>query len=175
MTTHAESLQPDLTQGAPPIARLSRVEGRKVLDTRAGLWLSIAIVLGALASTSVAQATADSPVMFDLLGNAGLVVSGLVPILGILLVTSEWSQRTGLTTFALAPQRDRVIWAKVVASLAIGAAAAVACLVAALIAALIGGIPIDLAAADFPQILVLQLVAAVGGVALGLALMRSAL
>src|SRR5262249_25156375 len=175
MTPHAESIRPDLTIGAPPLLRLVRVEGRKVLDTRAGFWLCVSLVLGALASTSIAQATADSPTMFGLLGNAGLVVSGIVPILAILLVTSEGSQRTGLTTFALTPRRDRVIWAKLVAALAIGAAAAVACLVAALIAALIGGIPIHLAAVDFPQVVLLELLSAAGGVALGLALMRSPL
>jgi ABC-2 type transport system permease protein len=175
MTSLTETLRPDLTLGAPSLLRLARVEGRKVFDTRAGFWLSIVTVLSALAATSVAQATASSPAMFDLLGNAGLVVSGFVPILGILLATSEWSQRTGLTTFALVPMRGRVVWAKLLAALAIGAAAAVTCLVAALIAALVGGIPINLAAVDFLQVLVLELIGTVGGLALGLALMRSPL
>src|SRR4029450_1352015 len=74
MTSLTETLRPDLTLGAPSLLRLARVEGRKVFDTRAGFWLSIVTVLSALAATSVAQATASSPAMFDLLGNAGLVV-----------------------------------------------------------------------------------------------------
>ena len=50
--------------------------------------------------------------------DAGLQPSAvLLPVLGILLVTSEWSQRTGLITFALVPKRSRVLGAKLIASL----------------------------------------------------------
>ena len=38
----------------------------------------------------------------------------LLPVLGILLVTSEWSQRTAMVTFTLEPSRSRVIAAKFV-------------------------------------------------------------
>jgi hypothetical protein len=41
----------------------------------------------------------------------------LLPIAGILLVTSEWSQRTGMITFALVPVRSRVLGAKLIASI----------------------------------------------------------
>jgi ABC-2 type transport system permease protein len=41
----------------------------------------------------------------------------LLPIVGILLVTSEWSQRTGMITFALVPVRSRILGAKLIASL----------------------------------------------------------
>jgi hypothetical protein len=41
----------------------------------------------------------------------------LLPVAGVLLVTSEWSQRTGLVTFALVPVRRRVLVAKALASL----------------------------------------------------------
>ena len=37
-------------------------------------------------------------------------------MLGILAVTSEWGQRTGLTTFALVPERGRVVAAKILAA-----------------------------------------------------------
>jgi len=52
----------------------------------------------------------------------GLALEGVqadraVPIAGILLVTSEWSQRTGMITFALVPVRSRVLGAKLAASL----------------------------------------------------------
>ena len=46
----------------------------------------------------------------------------LLPVAGILLVTSEWSQRTGMITFALAPVRSRVIGAKLIASLVLAVA-----------------------------------------------------
>ena len=45
------------------------------------------------------------------------MMSFLLPFLAIMLVTSEWSQRTALVTFALEPRRSRVIWAKLVAAL----------------------------------------------------------
>jgi hypothetical protein len=45
----------------------------------------------------------------------------LLPIAGVLLVTSEWSQRTGMITFALVPVRSRIMGAKLVASLILAA------------------------------------------------------
>lgn len=47
----------------------------------------------------------------------------LLPIVGILAVTAEWSQRTGLVTFSLEPRRARVAWAKFTSSMAVGVAA----------------------------------------------------
>ena len=44
----------------------------------------------------------------------------LLPVLGILAITSEWSQRTGLVTFTLAPNRGRVLLAKVTATVILG-------------------------------------------------------
>ena len=45
----------------------------------------------------------------------------LLPIIGILLVTSEWSQRTALITFTLVPKRMRVMSAKIAAGVVLGA------------------------------------------------------
>ena len=44
------------------------------------------------------------------------MITLLLPIVGILLVTSEWSQRTAQVTFTLVPRRGRVLAAKVSAS-----------------------------------------------------------
>jgi ABC-2 type transport system permease protein len=44
----------------------------------------------------------------------------ILPIIALLSVTGEWSQRSGLTTFTLVPQRSRVITAKAIASVLIG-------------------------------------------------------
>ena len=44
----------------------------------------------------------------------------ILPMIAILSVTSEWSQRSGLTTFTLVPQRGRVILAKAVSAVAVG-------------------------------------------------------
>ena len=40
----------------------------------------------------------------------------ILPLIAILAVTSEWSQRTGLTTFTLVPHRGRIIAAKAISS-----------------------------------------------------------
>ena len=40
-----------------------------------------------------------------------------MPVVGILLVTSEWSQRTAMITFTLVPHRSRVLVAKLLAGL----------------------------------------------------------
>ena len=46
----------------------------------------------------------------------------LLPVAGILLVTSEWSQRTGMITFTLVPVRSRVLGTKLIASLVLAVA-----------------------------------------------------
>jgi len=35
--------------------------------------------------------------------------SWLLPVLGIMAVTSEWTQRTGLVTHTLEPRRSRIL------------------------------------------------------------------
>ena len=45
---------------------------------------------------------------FDLLRAIGFPMTVLLPMIAILLVTGEWSQRSGLTTFTLVPNRGRV-------------------------------------------------------------------
>jgi ABC-2 type transport system permease protein len=47
-------------------------------------------------------------------------MSVILPIIAILAVTGEWSQRSGLTTFTLVPSRERVIGAKAIATLLVG-------------------------------------------------------
>ena len=44
----------------------------------------------------------------------------ILPIIAILSVTGEWSQRTGLITFTLAPHRGQVIVAKAIAAVVVG-------------------------------------------------------
>jgi ABC-2 type transport system permease protein len=110
---------------AATLPRLSIVELRKAADTRAGYWL-IAVV-GALTVAVVgarlASGTAGDRTLGSLVGDAQLPVSVLLPVLGVLAVTSEWSQRTGLYTFSLVPARGRVVAAKLLAtSLLAGAA-----------------------------------------------------
>ena len=94
--------------------RLCRVELRKQVDTRAGLWLLIVI---ALVNTALIVLTLTTAPLADLnwanlTSAAALGQLVLLPLIGVMAATSEWSQRTGLTTFALEPRRTRVNLAK---------------------------------------------------------------
>ena len=108
--------------------RLVRVELRKSYDTRAGMWLLLTMVLLSLAVEGIVLAvtTVQDEAMNsgDFVGAAAFVTSVLLPILGIMLVTSEWGQRTAMVTFALEPRRPRVILAKLVTGLVLTLATA---------------------------------------------------
>jgi ABC-type transport system involved in multi-copper enzyme maturation permease subunit len=104
-----------------PFARLVRVELRKARDTRAGFWLLVAIVVLLTVVPGIAVvitlANTDPVLLDDFVGIAAYMMSFLLPFLAIMLVTSEWSQRSALVTFALEPRRSRVVWAKLAAAL----------------------------------------------------------
>jgi ABC-type transport system involved in multi-copper enzyme maturation permease subunit len=58
----------------------------------------------------------------------------LLPVLGVMSVTSEWSQRTAMVTFSLEPSRTRFLAAKFVATLIVAVAAVVVGLILTIIA-----------------------------------------
>ncbi len=105
-----------------PTARLVTVELRKMFDTRSGFWMLVSIgVLSVAATGAVIVFAPDSAVTYDSFATAiGLPMSVILPMIAILAVTSEWSQRSGLTTFTLVPSRGRVIGAKAVATVVVG-------------------------------------------------------
>jgi ABC-2 type transport system permease protein len=115
----------------PSLARLIRVELRKMTDTRSGFWLQLAVLgLTALTVVIVALAGHESDhSLREMLSAAIQPASILLPVAGILLVTQEWSQRTGLITFALVPDRRRVIAAKLGAGVVLALAAALVAIV----------------------------------------------
>jgi ABC-type transport system involved in multi-copper enzyme maturation permease subunit len=103
----------------PGLARLVAVELRKAVDTRAGFWLQVAMIGLTALLVIVRLATGDAADhTFTAVLDLGIQPAAvLLPVVGVLLVTSEWSQRTGLITFSLVPVRSRVLVAKLVASL----------------------------------------------------------
>jgi ABC-2 type transport system permease protein len=110
---------------AIPFARLFRVELRKTVDTRAGRWL-VGVTAGAALLTDViflivVTAKDVSSSYGDFVAGAAFLTQVLLPVLGIMLVTSEWSQRTAMTTFALEPRRMRVVVAKLLAGISLTA------------------------------------------------------
>ena len=162
-----------------PFARLVRVELRKMYDTRAGSWLLISIAaITLLAMTLLLLVGKDRDHTFiNFMGVSATPQGFLLPVLGVLLVTSEWSQRTTLTTFALEPSRSRVVASKIVAALVLGVVAvAVALLIAALATSVAGGtdpwknIGLD----DVGKFTILQLSGTLMGLAFGMLLLNSA-
>ena len=86
-----------------PFTRVLWVELTKMFDTRSGFWLMMGIAISAvLATASVIVFAPDNAQTYDNFGAAiGIPMVILLPIIAILSVTSEWSQRSGLTTFTL--------------------------------------------------------------------------
>ncbi|MEP9381415.1 ABC transporter permease [Nocardioides sp. KR10-350] len=138
----AAPLTLDVTSTPPiPFSRIVGVEMRKMTDTRAGRWLLITIVALTALIEIIFFATADSQdrTFFNFMGVTATPQGLLLPVLGILLVTQEWGQRTALTTFSTVPIRSRVIWAKVVAALLFALAALVIALAIGCLATAVGG------------------------------------
>jgi len=107
-----------------PFTRLIHVELRKMLDTRAGRWLLIGIgAIIAVALTIMFFNEGGEHAFGEYLQATTMPMAIILPVVGILAVTSEWSQRTGLVTFGLEPRRIRVAWAKTLAALFVGVCA----------------------------------------------------
>lgn len=107
-----------------PLHRIVAVEARKSLDTRSGFWLLASIGITAVLATGAVLLWAPrEELTFDAFAAAiGVPMSILLPIVAILSVTSEWSQRSGLTTFTLVPHRGRTLLAKGIVAVGIGVA-----------------------------------------------------
>jgi ABC-2 type transport system permease protein len=123
-----------------PMARLVKVEMRKALDTRAGRWLVIGILaLVVVIEVIYAFAAHDSDKGFqDFLQIPGAVLGYFLPIIVIMLVTSESSQRNGLVTFTLEPRRSRVVVAKFLAGVLLALGVMVLAVVLAALGTLLG-------------------------------------
>lgn len=108
--------------GDVPFTRLLSTELRKLVDTRAGRWLLISIVIiTALAMGVTLWVNRESGTgMMTLLAAANIPQALLVPILGIMSAANEWGQRTALITFTQEPRRLRVMAAKAVAAVVLG-------------------------------------------------------
>jgi ABC-2 type transport system permease protein len=163
------------TSGTPatPFLRLVQVEVRKTWDTRAGIWLlgTIVAITAAAMIIFFAVADPDDRIFANFIGFAATPQGFLLPVLGILLVTTEWSQRTAMVTFALEPSRTKVIASKVVAALVWGFGAFVAAVAIAMLSTLAGGADEkfeDVSLTVFLLFLALQLLTILQGLAYGL-------
>ena len=105
-----------------PFGRIVGVELRKMFDTRSGFWLLASIAIASvLATGAVILWAPENELTYETFATAfGFPMSVILPMIAVLSVTSEWSQRSALTTFTLVPHRGRVIAAKAVCTVAIG-------------------------------------------------------
>jgi ABC-type transport system involved in multi-copper enzyme maturation permease subunit len=126
-----------------PLPRIIAVELRKLVDTRAGTWLLAGTGLGAVVLVGVLAAvpTTGMRTPEELLWAAQLPAVVVLPVLGVLAMAGEWSQRTALTTFALVPRRGRVLAGKLAAAALVAVAAAVATVPVAVLGGLAAGLP----------------------------------
>lgn len=146
MTTSATATTTGVGAGRSgiPLSRLIRVEMRKLIDTRAGFWLiasigliTLAVMIGLLAGN---RNKPENLSFGEIFGLMNIPTAIILPVMAILLVTGEWSQRTALTTFAMEPRRERVVIAKLVAAFAAAVGAVALSLVLGAIGTVIAGI-----------------------------------
>ena len=158
-----------------PFHRLVMVELRKSYDTRAGFWLLAVIGFLVLAAEIIVLAvvtTQDEAVSFgDFIGTAAFLTSFLLPVLGIMVLTAEWSQRTAMVTFALEPHRPRVIAAKALVGVLLTLATVVVSIAIGLVCNLLygaieGQIDWTFGWSDFFAFIITQVLAMLGGFAL---------
>jgi ABC-2 type transport system permease protein len=164
----------------PGLGRLTLVELRKMSDTRAGFWLLASTALLTVAAAviaGIALPDADATLV-NYLAISLVPASVLLPVMGILLVTSEWSQRTAMVTFSLVPHRGRVLTAKLLAGIVLALVAFQICLLVALLATAVAGGSGDdtwsLSAMLIVQAVISVSVPMITGIGFGAALLASA-
>ena len=165
-----------------PLGRVVRVELRKMFDTRSGFWLMASLVIvGVLATVGTILFAPDDQLTHNTFAAAiGFPMTIVLPIIAILAITGEWSQRTGLTTFTLVPNRRRVLLAKTVSSVVVGIAAMLVALVVGVVGNVVGtaitgtDLVWDLSAAQFGTIVIGSLLCLLTGTMLGMVIRNSA-
>jgi ABC-2 type transport system permease protein len=129
MTIVQQPLRATPTTSATPrsisLARITTIELRKMLDTRSGFWTMSSIALVSFMTTGLIILFGDrQDLTYRTFASAiSVPMSLILPIIAILSVTAEWSQRSGLTTFTLVPHRSRVITGKLLAAVAVAVVA----------------------------------------------------
>ncbi|MEE6272331.1 ABC transporter permease [Georgenia wangjunii] len=147
-STSPTTARPGAGRAAPgpvPFLRLAGVELRKQVDTRAGVWLLAVVILlnAALIALVLFSGEETTRSWSELVAASSLAQMLLLPLVGIMAATGEWSQRTALTTFALEPRRTRVNAAKLVSAWGLGLAVMVGTLAAGALFNVVGLVWLD--------------------------------
>jgi ABC-2 type transport system permease protein len=169
---------------AVPFSRLVKVELRKMVDTSAGFWVLVAtaVVTALVMIIQIAVgATQDMGLTYRSFASGASIPMGIfLPVLGIMSVTSEWGQRTALTTFTMTPNRARLIAAKFANTLILAVAAVVIGLglgaVATVLSSLFAGTDAgwDLGLGDAAMFMLLHVLGLATGFAFGALLLNTA-
>ncbi len=181
-TAVPEAATIDIQREGVPLSRLVLLETRKMVDTRAGFWLVLGMVIvsALITGAMLVWGNADDLTFGNLFGLMNIPTAILLPVLAILLVTSEWSQRSALVTFTLEPRRSRVVLAKLLTSLIYAVGAVAVALAFGAVGNLLAGALRDGAGAwDMTWIgignsALIQFIALLQGFAFGMLLMNSA-
>jgi ABC-2 type transport system permease protein len=107
-----------------PLSRVVRVELRKMFDTRSGFWLIASIAITGFIATiaTVAFAPDKDLTYYNFAKAVGFPITVILPMVALLAITSEWSQRSGLTTFTYVSSRRRVVGAKTLSAVIVAVA-----------------------------------------------------
>ncbi|MFC5176471.1 ABC transporter permease [Nocardioides taihuensis] len=165
-----------------PMTRVVAVELRKSFDTRSGFWLLASIgIASVLATGAVLLWAPDSELTYSTFATAiGFPMAVILPVIAILSVTSEWSQRSGLTTFTLVPHRGRVIRAKAYVAVGVGVASMLVAMAVGAVGNLVGpaitGVDRvwDVTVLDLAQIILANVLGLMIGFMLGVLIRNSA-
>ena len=168
--------------GRMPLSRVVGVELRKMFDTRAGFWLVASIgITGLLATVATVLFAPDADLTYDTFATAvGFPMTVILPMISLLSITGEWSQRTGLTTFTLVPDRRRVMLAKTISAVTVAVASMLFALVLGALGNLVGstiaGTPLvwDVPLAQGATIILGNLIGLLTGTMLGMVIRNSA-
>ena len=178
---HVGAREPHVDVPGIALERVIRVELRKMFDTRTGFWLMASLVIvGVLATVGTVLFAPKEQLTHNTFAAAiGFPMTVVLPIIAILSITGEWSQRTGLTTFTLVPHRGEVLLAKTISSVIVGIAAMLVALVVGVVGnvvgtAITGTDPVwDLSVAQFGTIVIGSLLCLLTGTMLGLVIRNS--
>src|SRR5690606_16909958 len=109
----------------------------------------------------------------------GIPMTIVLPMIAVLAVSSEWSQRSALTTFTLVPSRARVIGAKALLTVGIGVASMLLALgvgaVGNVVGSALAGVDQtwNISVAEFSQIVLADQIGMLMGFMLGVLLRNS--
>jgi ABC-2 type transport system permease protein len=165
-----------------PLGRVVRVELRKMFNTRSGFWLISSIAITALVATiaTIAFAPDHDLTYYNFAKAVGYPITVILPMVALLSITSEWSQRSGLTTFTYVPNRRRVVlaktWSAVIVAIASMLFAFAAGAIGNVVGSSIAGTPTvwDLSLGHATTIVLGNLVSLAIGTTLGMVLRSSA-